>query len=130
MKKLLFCFTMLAATITGCSYDYRFAVSYNIINDTDAKIVLVKGTSETIMPGEEVTIHEGGGMCSKNYEPTQDYPEDHLLLNNVELKLKVNGQTVSREIWMVKYWDFASEIYHATYTLTVTDELIKSIGFE
>ncbi len=123
--------------MTGCSFDcnYGLTIVYNVVNKTDSDIILVRGmggSSETetvIIPKKEVIVLESHGMCCKNYVPTDDY--GHRLLNYVpSFNLKVNGKIVSRKIWEGICWNFTSQVYRATYAMTVTDELIESVGFE
>lgn len=132
MKKCLFLVCLFALAITGCSYHYGFTETLDIINLTDTDITLIRGigpTSETeIMQGEKINARESHGRClEKNCMP-DDYPTEHQLLYN--MNLKVNGKIVSRKIWERRYWGRSSEVYHATYILTITNELIEEIGFE
>lgn len=42
--------------------------------------------------------------------------------------MTVDGKKISSDIWLRKHWSFSSELYVATYTLTVTDELLASLS--
>ena len=139
MKKifcLFFTFAVLVLMMTSCGLvirDYTCETLFIIVNRTDSEIRLLRGVEGSekvtiIAPGEEIIADEKNGMCGKNtIRPPR--PDDAQLLDDMVFKLKVDGKIVLWEIWRTKYWDFASEVYHATYTLNVTDELIESIGF-
>ena len=135
MKKifyLFFTFVALTLIMAGCSYDKTCVTILNIVNHTDAEIILIRGfegTSETvIMPEEEIVASKIPSMCGKNTIPGPPIGGE-ALFNVQYTKLKVDGKIVSQEIWFAKYWDFTSEVYLATYTLNITDELIESVGF-
>ena len=138
MKKILVCLVMVTTLLmSGCGlviHDYGCTETLNIVNHTDSEVSLIRGMIEgsqtvtTIAPGKDALADEKTGMCVKNTIPAP-HSEEYMLFDIEYTKLKVNGKIVSWEIWLAKYWDFTGEVYHATYTLNITDELIESIGF-
>ncbi len=139
MKKLILLFTMATAlAMTGCglvSRHYPGKETFNIVNQTDFEMILIRGfgdvegTSDlTISQGEEIIALERGARCEKN-QPPDDYPENYQLPSFGIRRLKLDGKIVHPDIWLRKYWDVVREVYHSTYTLTITDELIERVGF-
>lgn len=112
--------------MTGCSeHDYGYTVDYNVVNRTEFDIVIYNGKSKlTIQSGEAQTVHQTSGLCEKDAIITDNFG-DLLYLSGYSMNL--DGEMISSEIFERKYLVFESEVYHATYTLTVTEELLQSL---
>lgn len=141
MKKLL-CFALFAFALTECkespkNVDCGFYICFNIKNDTESDLIVETSSQRitqqplTIKPSKEETIHYLSGLCGEGYIPEDKYSDyserDEMAL---DVEISVNGELMPSIIWRRGYWVFANEEYVATYTLTLTDELIKSIKSE
>ena len=138
MKKLIYTFGILALLAgAGCAkVDYSCYWHFKIANQTESNIVVVSSFSfdETIKPGETFEISRIMAHCDKNTRPGDIFTEDEVMqishFSDQTIKIKLNKHLLSDTLWTRKYWDFAEKEYQATYTLTITDELLENLFTE
>lgn len=134
MKKILFFFA--AATLaltTGCDgdviVDYGCELIFEVENKTEFDIVFMLYEKEeaVIKSGKKEVIRSDFGLCGKNTIITDQFVPGELMFGSV-CKLLLDGEPLPDAIWKRDYWIFsAKEYYDASYTLTVTNELIESL---
>jgi hypothetical protein len=127
MKKLLLLFAVAAAMMTGCkNRDYGCNWYYEIYNGSESEIIWIAGVNETsITPGSKQQIYRTGTDCGKNARPEDIHTDaDEKIIGSTH-QLKIDGIIISDTIWMRKFWTFENKAYSATYTLAITDELIR-----
>ncbi len=129
MKKLILLFAVTTLVIIGCTErDYGCETDYLINNQTKSELTIEiasKNKQFIIRPGEKQVIYYTSGLCGKNTKP-DGFSEGVVM----KFRLKINKKFVPEEMLERQYWDFVSELYLATYTLTVTDELLQSLENE
>ncbi len=128
MKKPILFFTVATVVITtGC--EYSCLTDFIIINQTTSTID-VNGKYEQIKiaPNDNEVIYHWGDLCGDRgtlSDRYSEYPDTRIVYDWV---LVINGESIPEEIWTRKYWNFSSVVVRkATYTLTVTDELIETL---
>jgi hypothetical protein len=104
---------------------------YKIINQTESEInvELRSGVTKTIKPGSTEVIYN---------EYYARYRDDAVLYPYISYngwilhgaKMKIGGEAVTAQIWWGLYWsvDVDPEDYYVTYYLTVTDQLLRTVG--
>jgi hypothetical protein len=63
------------------------------------------------------------------FDTDADTYED--IYKDISFSMTVDGEEVTDDIWLNKHWTFAPDLdnyYRATYTLTVTDELLAELA--
>ncbi len=149
MKKLVLLFVVIAVCY-GCDkkeyavecdafYVWEFVVE-NKTNDKEIKIdtdyplgpyanhyVLTPNKGDVIMD-----IGTLGGCDAKGVMPDiiKDVVETFHIGYGEEYPffMIIDGESVSQDIWLPKYWSFEAGLYDSTYTLTVTDELLEQLA--
>jgi hypothetical protein len=99
---------------------------YKIINQSGSEInvELRSGVTKTIKPGSTEVIYN---EYYARYRGDADLYR-YISLNGAEMK--IGGKAVTDQIWRVLYWsvDVDAEDHYVTYSLTATDQLLKSVG--
>lgn len=136
MKKLLsvLAISLILAATSGCdkinaNIDYSCKWSFKIINELESDISVINGGVRQILKqGEQQTVYTEWSLCGKDDKPGDIYPNETYELS-LNLNIEISNNPVSSEFLKRKYWTFVDEVYSATYTLSITDELIGLIGF-
>ncbi len=140
MKKLLLFFTVATvAAMTGCHVYTNFVVGwdFSIINQTDYEICFVADgiVKDYVYPGEKFLFAdtEGGKYncipLGELFHESEIMRLDYNGRSTATLQIKVGEELMPDIIFQRKYWDFVSNSNTwASYTLTVTDELIETIN--
>jgi hypothetical protein len=125
----LLVFMLLA--LAGCAkVDASCIWEFNVVNKTTSDIIVVKGTSQEIITPEQTrVIHEVWVLCGENEKIGEIYIDDEAG-RMLPFVLKTNDQTISSDIFKREYWTFSGKGRLGTYTLTVTTELIESVGYD
>jgi hypothetical protein len=142
MKKLLLIgiLALCGLMTTGCggydaaTIDYGCAWIYEIVNETESDIVYTCGKEVIVIKsGERERIFSYHSMCGKNtivrdiHAPEELVSERKTVLYGKTLLL-LDGEPLPDAIWRRSLWSFSNGIvYLATYTLTITNELIESL---
>ncbi len=142
MKKLLLLFTMAAvAVMTGCvTYGDHYYASlwrFHLNNQTDYEICFVADGDfkDCTYPGMNLRFALIEGDKVLDCVPLGDlFHEDEIMRPNYNwgptniLQIQIDGELMPDIIFQRKYWTFVSHGSHwASYTLTVTEELIETI---
>lgn len=132
MKKLIL-FIMMTFSMIGCDrnkhmlIDYSCVWDYTIINETEFDMAYIYGAVETVIKsGAKEKIFQHDTECGKNDKPTDLHAIGNLMFNSAH-KLMFDGELMPEIIWKRDFWSFSTEVHHASYTLTVTNELIESL---
>jgi hypothetical protein len=134
MKRTLIFFALAAVAVaTACKrnapadIDYGCVWEYEIANETEFEVTYIYGGSETVIESNaKGIIFRRDTECGKNDKPTDMYIADGLMFNSAH-RLILNGEFIPNTIWKRDLWSFAAEVHHATYSLTITDELIENL---
>ncbi len=129
--------TLILFAIQGCNrhsaeIDYLCVTNYQIENKTD-EVITVKMTRRgtTVIPtGEKKDIYLDAEMCGKNSMIPEFEGEKIYFLYSYATDVYADDRQISEKILDKKNWTFsATEYYHATYLLVITDALIESVGY-
>jgi hypothetical protein len=141
MKKLLLIgiVVLCGLMLNACrNVDYGFEYDFYIANntDTDVSVTVVKNTGKeyVISPNDELRISSRGGECGKRKTALDDqYPDEEMIIQplyhtSFTIQIKVGDEIIPDIIMKRKYWNFTTQgNYDATYTLTITDELVEEL---
>ncbi len=141
MKKLIPFFTIMAiAMMTGCAnVDYGCTWDFKVVNNADLNVVVLWNGAiikEAISPGDELIISSINTECGKQDGDLGDLrPQEEEIMNissysEPTILVKIGDEVLPEAVMKRKYWEYSSEKYHGTYTLTLTDELIETIKNE
>ncbi len=124
MKKLLTLLFALTTTVL-ISCDPSTDIYYEVKNSTGLDMTVAIGANSpiTIKIGEKEVAYHDNILGQWKNEP---FKGPHI--NPYTLEVKINEKLVSNDFWLREYWNFtkAAEL-NATYTLTITDELLNSL---
>ncbi len=119
-------------------YDTVFIVD----NETDKEITVSNDYPYTIYGDRDVALlfgeseviygRSGLGPCDNETLLEDKLQDDFLIpfggMPEYSFTMTIDGEEVSSEIWLRKYWSFTPDYYSWTYTLTVTDELLSELA--
>ena len=125
--------------------DYHCRTSYQIKNQTDKTIKVIRVYGKAIEDGKYRDLYEtvyissderkevfsSGEMCGEN-TTIHEFDGEILpiLLNNLSVDVYAENQHINENILIKENWAFSAEkYYNATYILVITDELIESVGY-
>ncbi len=120
--------------MTGCGrniVDYICSYSFEVVNESDSEVIAITvGNGVVIWPGRSQQIESFGFLCGLHTILKDDihYGNNGLILNPQDHRIIVDEVFMPETIWKREYWEFDnSEERRATYTLTITNELIETI---
>ena len=125
--------------------DYYSRTSYQIKNLTDKTITVVRVYGQAIedgkyrdlyntvyiSPDEKKEIFSSGEMCGEN-TTIHEFEGQILpiLYDNISVDVYAENKQINEHILCKENWVFSAEkYYNATYLLVITDDLIKSVGY-
>lgn len=129
--------------------DYGYEWEFVVVNETESTRIDITQDYPygpfphifALAPGENDLVWEKYSLGGKADKPMQDEYENEAWRLSVggfwpvdsedesyPFTMTIDGKEVSSEIWLRKYWSFESTFYTATYTLTVTDELLAELA--
>jgi hypothetical protein len=131
MKNLFLYFTLFLFTLSGCAeeqVDYGCHVTFDVENKTEFDIVfmLYEEVETVVKSGTKGEIIKSFGLCGKNTIPTDQFAREELMFSS-DCKLLLDGKPLPDAIWKRALWSFSNEVRRASYTLTITNELIESL---
>jgi hypothetical protein len=134
----------------GIECDAGYTWEFVVKNGTGDKVIIITAESpyETgypkllaIAPGENdpITAFEELGPCGRQTVLDRDIFRDDLSVVPISgvingsnyFTMTIDGEAISDAIWLLKHWLFEPDYdnyYRASYTLTVTDELLNLLS--
>ncbi len=120
--------------------DYSYEWDFFIENDTNKEILITEDCPYGPFDGPYILANgdikqvsglwQLGGESKAKLEDNlrNDFRISHFSLGDgYPFTMTIDGANVPDEIWLRKYWSFESDFYVRTYTLTVTDELLRQL---
>jgi hypothetical protein len=132
---LLFVWATLFFALTGCAkVDNECSWSFKILNQTSLNITIAgSATTESIAPGGEGVISQLHAMCGENVSDPGDRFQENDIMDitnnpNISIQVKAGKELMPNEIFRRNHWAYThTSKGNATYTLTLTEELIETL---
>lgn len=119
--------------------DAIYTTEFRVENRSDREIVISSETQnasndETISPGRVLLVDSRYkmGPCDGDTLMEDIFTDDYRICVggtiDYPFTMTIDGEEVSSDIWLRKYWSFRPEQRLCTYTLFVTDRLLSELA--